>query len=544
MSRSRERLAASLLVVLNKEGGKTKHDLQIALNSSFNLNVTTREINSVLYNDEALFRHDDSSLPRWWAQNGIRQDKQHPAPKASYDIPETYEGPKPRAWQLEAFNKWCAAAKRGVVEAVTGTGKTTVGAIAAAAAVDNDYDALVLVPGLDLMEQWYEKLSRDLPELSIGRRGGGYRDTFRRHHVLISTVQSAIRSRITPVASGGLLVADEVHRYGAEKFAGALLDVWEQRLGLTATYEREDHGIERYLRPYFSPTGAGLEEKAEIVAKCGYARGLADRILAPFRVALVAVKLTDREQLSYNELDEQARRMRHKLIMNHGCPEQPFGEFMKAVAALSEGGNTDPTGTGYARSYLGAFTKRRALLAESDHKLASLKKLIKVFGAAEKALVFTQTKRSAVAAAHLLTEAHIPAKDFTSDLDREERKRRLGLFRSGKIRVLAAPKILDEGIDIPEADLGVIVSASQSRRQMIQRMGRIIRPKSDRRSASFIVLYVKGTTEDPELGAHSAFINEMLDIAEDVSYFGADTEPVVLHNWYMISKLNRTWPHP
>ena len=55
---------------------------------------------------------------------------------------------------------------------------------------------------------------------------------------------------------------------------------------------------------------------------------------------------------------------------------------------------------------------------------------------------------------------------------------------------------------MPDADLGIIVAASRQRRQMIQRMGRVLRPKNDGRLARFAVLYVQGTSEDPALGAH------------------------------------------
>ena len=67
---------------------------------------------------------------------------------------------------------------------------------------------------------------------------------------------------------------------------------------------------------------------------------------------------------------------------------------------------------------------------------------------------------------------------------------------------MSAPRVLDEGVDVPAADLAVIVGASRSRRQMIQRMGRILRRKSDGRLARLAVLFVEGTVEDPAAGAH------------------------------------------
>ena len=68
----------------------------------------------------------------------------------------------------------------------------------------------------------------------------------------------------------------------------------------------------------------------------------------------------------------------------------------------------------------------------------------------------------------------------------------------------------------------MIVGASRSRRQMIQRMGRVLRRKSDGRHARFAVLFVEGTVEDPSSGAHEAFLEEVVNVAEGVSSFHTD----------------------
>jgi len=121
---------------------------------------------------------------------------------------------------------------------------------------------------------------------------------------------------------------------------------------------------------------------------------------------------------------------------------------------------------------------------------------------------------------------------FTSDLNKAERVKRLECFRKRNIQVLVAPKILDEGIDLPEADVGIIVSASRSRRQMIQRMGRIIRPKKDKHPATFFILYVKDTFEDPAKGAHDSFLSEMMDTAEDTKNFEVSESSGNIFTWF------------
>src|SRR5699024_11682226 len=99
-------------------------------------------------------------------------------------------------------------------------------------------------------------------------------------------------------------------------------------------------------------------------------------------------------------------------------------------------------------------------------------------------------KDSAYAAAEVLTNANVNAAAYTSDLNRRDRVELLTAFKSGSVATLVAPRVLDEGVDVPEADVGIILAGSRSKRQMIQRMGRIIRPKADGRHASFVVMYM------------------------------------------------------
>jgi superfamily II DNA or RNA helicase len=67
----------------------------------------------------------------------------------------------------------------------------------------------------------------------------------------------------------------------------------------------------------------------------------------------------------------------------------------------------------------------------------------------------------------------------------------------------------------------VIIGASRSRRQMIQRMGRVLRKKPDHRRASFAILYVESTIEDPAQGAQETFLEEITEVADEVRSFGS-----------------------
>ena len=83
--------------------------------------------------------------------------------------------------------------------------------------------------------------------------------------------------------------------------------------------------------------------------------------------------------------------------------------------------------------------------------------------------------------------------------------------------------MLDEGIDVPDANLGIVMSGSRTRRQMIQRMGRILRRKEPGVGARFVIMFAKDTIEDPGARAErDGFIEELERISEASAVFDAD----------------------
>ncbi|MBY6540048.1 DEAD/DEAH box helicase [Rhodococcus sp. BP-349] len=408
-----------------------------------------------------------------------------------------------REWQVEAFDAWRAAGHRGIVEAVTGTGKTRVGIAAMVAARSMQQQILVVVPTIDLLEQWFTETKQLLPSVSVGRRGNGHKDDFRHSSILISTIHSAIVRGAPQPRPGALLIADEVHRYGTDGFARVFSDRFDHRLGLTATLERQDEGVDTYILPYFESRIAG----------CDFARGRRDNVLAPVRVMTVAIDFTTQERQEFDEHDAIAREARKNLISKYGCAAAPFGAFMKDVTVLAEQREL-PEGR-LASRYMSAFSKRRSLLADCRGKLDALAALAPALAQSDRSIVFSETKLSAEAGAAALRDKGVKSSAYSSGLDRLARTRVLQQFRAGALTNLVAPRVLDEGIDVPSVDVGVIIASSSSRRQMIQRMGRVLRPKPGDRAAAFVILYVPGTMEDPALGAHEAFLDQLLDVAEE-----------------------------
>lgn len=444
--------------------------------------------------------HPVATLPR------VPVQAEPAAVPASYDYAFLYP------WQQEALKAWHSNARRGVVEAVTGSGKTRVGIAAAFEAVRQGIKVLILVPTAELQRQWLVSLRRDLPAARRGALGDGRSDSLDDVDILVAIVHSASNRETLRSHKAGLIIADECHRYAAPMFTGALQEGYAWRLGLTATFERADGEHENLLTPYFGG----------VIYNLWYDRALKDEVIAPFDIALVGVDLTPSEQNYYDELSAVMVDAARNLETYAGIPRRPFPQFITAAAALAASDSPSREAT-IARRYMRAMSSRLTLLAEAKTKYLALAALKETVDGSRGTLVFTQTQESARRAQELYTSLGSTASAVFSGMAKDDRRQGLEDFRTGASQVLTAPRLLDEGIDVPEADLGIIVAANRSQRQMVQRLGRVIRKKADGRPGRLVVLYSKGTVEDPDVQGEE-FLGKVLPFAQNVDFFDIKTE--------------------
>lgn len=406
---------------------------------------------------------------------------------------------------------WHQCGRRGVVEAVTGSGKTDVAITAIADALERGLFVLVIVPSRVLMEQWNERLTESLPGRQVGRLGDGYRDRPADCDVLITTRHSAAsRVPLPTTDAGGLLVADECHGFGGAVLRKSLLPEYQERLGLTATLERSDDAVESILLPYFG----GICYRYDFVA------AIDDGVCAQPRVAFVAVPLTQEERREYDASEGAIVAARRVLRQIPGVPITPFGDFLAAVHHLAEN-DGGPDGKA-ANDYLEAFSARREIVASSSAKYEALGSFAEVIKHAEGSLIFTETVRAANHAIVRL-DPHVDIEIITGGTGRSDRGQILDELRDGTLDAVAAPRVLDEGVDVPNANLGIVVSASRTRRQMIQRMGRILRRKPLGSGARFVIIFSADTMEDPRYtDGGDGFLEEIEDISESSHIFGPE----------------------
>ena len=85
---------------------------------------------------------------------------------------------------------------------------------------------------------------------------------------------------------------------------------------------------------------------------------------------------------------------------------------------------------------------------------------------------------------------------ITHKSSKDERQDALSGFKDGRYKAIVTSKVLDEGVDVPDAEVGIIVSGTGSSREFIQRLGRLLRPKADSNSkATLIEIISAGTRE-------------------------------------------------
>ena len=142
-----------------------------------------------------------------------------------------------------------------------------------------------------------------------------------------------------------------------------------------------------------------------------------------------------------------------------------------------------------ARNALLARNKAFDIALNSQSKIEELAKIL-TENSDKKTIIFTQHNKLV----YLISDRFlIPF--ITHKSNKQEREDALNGFREGRYRVLVTSKVLDEGVDVPDAELGIIVSGSGSKREFIQRLGRLLRIKPNSKNAKLIEIISSGTSE-------------------------------------------------
>ena len=365
-----------------------------------------------------------------------------------------------RSYQKKAIENWITAGKKGCIILPTGSGKTII-AIKLIEIVNSS--TLIIVPTLDLMEQWTKFLSKYFQNLEIGNIGGGISNIT---GITVSTYDSAfIRSSFIG-NKFAFVIFDELHHLAAPGYRTiAEQFISPYRLGLTATYEREDN-----LHLDFPKLVGGIVYRLSVneLAK--------DKHIASFIVEKRYVKLLPEEDIEYHKNYDQYLSYLRELGIRYG----QIG-FQKLI--MISGKNQ------YARNALLARNKALDIALNSQSKIEELRKIL-IENPNMRTIIFTQHNKLV----YLISNKFlIPF--ITHKSTKQEREDALNGFRDGRYRVIVTSKVLDEGVDVPDAELGIIVSGTGSKREFIQRLGRLLRIKPNNKNAKLIEIISSGTSE-------------------------------------------------
>jgi superfamily II DNA or RNA helicase len=376
---------------------------------------------------------------------------------AAFDFKQKYTI-EPRPFQTESIEAWRAAERCGVIVLPTGAGKTHVATMAIEMC---NRQTLVVVPTLDLMNQWYDLLVSTF-NAEIGLIGGGFYEI---GAITVTTYASAFRHQERIGNQFGLIIFDEAHHLPGEGYKyAAEFAIAPFRLGLTATPERTD---------------GGESELERLIGKFVFrleAQQLAGEYLADYIVERIEVDLSDEERLSYARERQIYTDFRRAKNLPYG--QEGWRMFLIHSARSEEGRRAMKAYRNYKKIALGTESKIHVLqdlLTRHKH---------------DKVLIFTAENEMVY---RISNDYLIPA--ITHETNVKERKFWLDAFNNGDVLALATSKVLNEGVNIPDASVAIILSGSGSSREHIQRLGRILR-KHEGKQAIMYEVVTRDTTEE------------------------------------------------
>jgi len=369
-----------------------------------------------------------------------------------------------RDYQVEAVMTWFKHNRKGIIELPTGTGKTYIAMKVMEYYYSHGKNILVVVPTEVLMNQWREKIIKhtNIPRYDIGLL---YAKEKRFKRVTIAIINTAVKYIDVIKEKYDLIILDEVHHYFAPRWSVIIDALYETKdiLGLSATVERVDkRHLGSKLKVIYSKSYSYME-------KNGY--------VAPIKVEILRAPLSLEERMVYNKLEDKIRKVSLDL---ERCKEWGLERNVEVLE----------------QQLMILVNKRKQLCSEALYKLPLVLQIIRKELSREpdsRIIVFTESIRTVVRMKQYLESHGIKCGVVHSKV--KNRKLVLDMWKRGAFKVLLTVRVLDEGVDVPEANVGIIVSNSLTRRQLVQRIGRTVRPREGKEARIYIVI-ASGTFEE------------------------------------------------
>lgn len=391
----------------------------------------------------------------------------------------------PREYQVEAYDKWVANNYKGIFAMATGTGKTitSLNCLLEEYKKTNSYYAIILVPSKALLDQWIEEVSlfnfTNIIVIGGGHSGlqtlpnfaSNFKAGLRKDIIIISTYASFSSDRFqksfTKIQDEFTLIADEAHNMGASQIKEVMAKLTiPKRIGLSATPKRK-----------YDPEGTDaicefFDDQPPFCYSFGMKRAMKEGRLTDYYYYPRIVQLDEDEKEEYVELSNMLLKffdfklgkfkdspiverllLRRKTIIHQARRKIPA--YKEILRELDKKGKLQ-----YVFTYVPVGSSKE----ENQHNEDVSNKFVYQYLKAAQEV-----------------KPNLRSSTYTSET--EDRKSKIRGFSEGKIDMLLAMKMLDEGVDIPRAEIGIFASSTGNPREYIQRRGRLLRNHDDKKFA-------------------------------------------------------------
>jgi superfamily II DNA or RNA helicase len=369
--------------------------------------------------------------------------------------------------QQEAVRNWIKAKGKGTIVMPTGTGKTFTSILGIKALLKKypSLRILVVVPTTALKEQWIEKLNE--------------------HDIVFNVEVQVINTIIKHQWICDMLIIDEIHRTGSEQFSQIFNCVkYKLIMGLTATFDRLD-GKERFISKY-----------CPIVDEVTQLEALVNGWISEYKEYLVLLDVDDidtyknynKEFIRYFEFfnydfkkamdccgkNGWKAKINLRDQLYRGNDESKKKDILKAITVNSIG-------------LMRTMQKRKAFINNHPKKIEIAKKIIQS-RPQHKIITFSNN----VAMAESISDGQYV---YTGKTSKVKGRVMMEDFISGKINILNSCHKLNEGLDVPDISVGIILGTDSSETKARQRRGRATR-KCGNKQAEIFYLVIKDTVEE------------------------------------------------
>ncbi len=395
---------------------------------------------------------------------------------------------KPREYQENAYKEWIKKNYSGVFAMATGTGKTitSLNCILEEYKKEGLYRAIILVPSIALLNQWEDEV-RSFNFKSILKVGGGNKWEkelgnycsnhtwgIKTNYIIISTYGSFVLDRFQKyfkkIQSDFTLIADEAHNMGANNIQSKLNNIdCPKKIGLSATPKRV-YDLEGTLA-----IDKFFNDEPPYTYSFGMEKALQFGFLTNYKYFPKIVELTEDEFEKYVEISRQLLRL---FDFEKGVfKDDPFVEILLLKR----------------KNIIHKAHNKVDIYLEIIEELLNMDKAKYIFSYIPEGYAYDDEGNSEKILHQFLTRTHekfpnIKMNSYTSeDQNLDEILRG---FSDGKIEMLFAMKMLDEGVDVPRAEVGIFASSTGNPRQFIQRRGRLLRKHKDKTYATIYDMVV------------------------------------------------------